>query len=82
MEKFKPGIIVSAWNRSQGRCECSIPAHEHGPRCNKPLQWHMKDREGQGGWVAMERSMGAAPNLVNCIVMCNECKRKGRGVGF
>ncbi len=80
--KFPSAIIQGAWRRTGGKCECSFSVHGHGPKCNKVLQWHLQNSSAEGGWFAVEKSPGAPPNLNNCIIMCNECKRMGRGVGF
>ena len=74
-------LVQSAWQRAGGRCECTHAGHGHEGRCNAMLYWGMQNSSSEGGWYADLRH-GAMPNLSSIKILCAECRRKGRGVGF
>jgi len=51
MMAFSEDVIIQAWKRSSGKCECKRWKHNHNyGRCNAQLLPAMRGREGQGKW--------------------------------
>ncbi len=78
---IKVAVLQGAWRRAGGRCECMQIGHGHEGRCNKELNWGLRGSSMEGGWDALVR-YGGAETLSNITVVCMDCKRKGRSVGF
>mgnify|MGYP007094617445 CR=1 FL=1 len=50
---FSNDVVLRAWRRSDGKCECGRSSHNHlYVRCNKELVWENRGREGRGAWEA------------------------------
>ena len=60
---FLQSLVDDAWKRSGGRCECERTTHGHGARCNKPLSWGARGREGRDAWEAHSLSGQHKPSL-------------------
>jgi len=78
---IKVAVLQAAWRRAGGRCECTQAAHGHSGRCNVELNWGLRGSSMEGGWDADVRP-GSPETLVNISILCLDCKRKGRSVGF
>jgi hypothetical protein len=78
---IKVATLQAAWRRAGGRCECVQASHGHDGRCGAELNWGLRGSGMEGGWDALTRP-GAPEILANITIVCMECKRKGRGVGF
>lgn len=77
----KIAVLQGAWRRAGGRCECTQSGHGHEGRCNADLNWGLRGSSMDGGWDSLTRT-GATDSLANITIVCMDCKRKGRGVGF
>lgn len=78
---LKISVLQGAWQRSGGRCECLQHGHGHDGRCGQRLFWGMRGSYSEGGWFA-DAKHGSAATLSGVQIICAECKRKGRGIGF
>jgi len=78
---IKIATLQAAWRRAGGRCECKQVAHGHSGRCDLELNWGLRGSSMEGGWEADVRP-GSADILANIAIVCMDCKRKGRSVGF
>ena len=77
---FSEDTVRQAWNRAGGKCECGRTSHNHtGGRCNSPLVWENRSREGVGAWEANHRTRvesGGDDSLSNCEILCWPCHAK------
>ena len=51
---FSNEVVLAAWRRAGGRCECGQSNCGHGPwRCSKVLNWNARGNDySYGGWEA------------------------------
>jgi hypothetical protein len=70
---FLEGVILQAWRRSDGRCECTRDGHDHDGRCGAPLVWSLRHGILSGGWIAARRMALATDVLENCEIRCSGC---------
>jgi hypothetical protein len=80
-DQLQISVLQGAWQRAGSRCECMQAGHEHEGRCGQRLFWGMRESYSEGGWFAETRH-GGTPSLSSVQVICAECKRKGRSIGF
>lgn len=78
---FSSTVILQAWNRSGGRCECGRSTCGHGySRCGKYLVWTARgDDHSPYGWEAHHKTAvasGGADTLSNCEILCIPCHKK------
>lgn len=83
---FPLSVVLAAWQRSGGRCECERSTHGHGySRCNKTLNWNARGNDYMwGGWEAHHKtaaSVGGADTLPNCEILCMDCHKKTGSYG-
>lgn len=83
---FPLSVVLAAWQRSGGRCECTRSTHGHGYyRCNKALNWNARGSDyAWGGWEAHHKtaeSVGGADTLSNCEILCMDCHKKTESYG-
>jgi len=79
---FTKEVILEAWKRSGGRCECRRTTHNHPYiRCNKDLVWDNQGREGRGKWEAHHINSNGPDVLSNCEILCFDCHTKTRSFG-
>jgi hypothetical protein len=74
---FSDDVVEQAWGRAGGKCECTRTTHGHWGRCNTPLLWAARGREGWGAWEA--HHIDGNPNndfLTNCEILCWPCHKK------
>jgi hypothetical protein len=71
------GIVHQAWQRSEGKCQCTLLDHNHPyVRCNKPLVWNKQGKPHTGGWKA-HRRLDYGRNVIDaCEILCWECYQK------
>jgi len=79
MGEFPEDVVLAAWNRAVGRCECRRRTHNHPYiRCNKELVWANRGREARGAWEAHHittQEKGGQPILSNCEILCWDCHK-------
>jgi hypothetical protein len=80
-DQIQIAVLQGAWQRAASRCECLQAGHGHDGRCGQRLFWGMRNSYQEGGWFADTRH-GGSPSLAHIHIICAECKRKGRSVGF
>lgn len=82
---FPEDVVLKAWRRSGGRCECKNTTHGHSGRCPKQLDWDTRgEEEMPGGWeahriVSIERR--GSDTLSNCKILCCDCHKKTQTYG-
>lgn len=82
---FSETIVLKAWERAGGKCECRRRTCGHAGRCNKQLVWENRGEEGQrGAWEAHHATAvasGGADILSNCEILCLECHKNTGSYG-
>ena len=70
-------VLRQAWQRSEGKCQCTRIDHGHPyVRCNKRLVWERQDKLVPGGWRIRKR-IGYGKNATSaCEILCWECFQK------
>src|SRR5208337_3938351 len=54
---FSHEILLEAWARSGGRCECHNERHGHEGRCGRSLLWNMRGSDSAvGAWSPVRRT--------------------------
>jgi hypothetical protein len=54
---FSGEVLLEAWARSEGRCECQRRGHGHNGRCNRAFLWTLQGVDSaSGGWSALRRT--------------------------
>ena len=70
-------IVIQAWRRAGGYCECKTKDHDHGfARCGKQLAWGNKGKPGIEGWEPYLLSKSGGDELSNCEIRCRRCSVK------
>jgi hypothetical protein len=66
---FPESVIISCWNRSDGRCECrrDHPEHRGHGRCRSRFSRNE-------GWVAYRVIREAPETTQNCELLCPNCR--------
>jgi hypothetical protein len=73
---FSHEILLLAWTRSKGRCECRREGHGHGERCRQSLVWSLRGSDSTaGGWQIRRRTTWGTDVLANCEILCSACQR-------
>jgi len=67
---FSDDVIISAWKRSRGRCECKAENHSHAGRCGARLIWNLQGATGYSGWRACKKAAWATDVLNACEITC------------
>jgi 5-methylcytosine-specific restriction endonuclease McrA len=74
---FSEEVVIRAWSRAGGRCECKRKSHGHfNTGCNKDLVWENRGRAGRGAWEARHKisvASGGTDSLYNCEILCWDC---------
>ena len=71
---FSGEVLLEAWARSEGRCECQRRGHGHNGRCNRAFLWTLQGADSaSGGWSALRRTSWATDVLANCVILCAAC---------
>ncbi len=79
---FPENIVMQAWQRAGGRCECRRSNHDHYyARCNKELVWENRGREGRGAWEAHHINSYGGDSLSNCEILCWDCHKRTGSFG-
>jgi len=76
---FSDSVVLDAWKRAGGKCECTRTTHGHVGRCNKQLVWENRGRDGRGCWEAHHKTSvaaGGSDSLSNCEILCFDCHTK------
>ena len=74
---FPDDVVVQAWKRSGGKCECKGWKHNHKfARCNAQLIPAMRRQEGQGRWEAHRINRRGDDTLSNCEILCWDCYKR------
>jgi hypothetical protein len=78
---FPESVILEAWTRSYGRCECTKEGHHHSGRCNHGVHWDRRGTDLPGGWEAVRKSSRLKTvTLENCEIRCIACQRPRAGL--
>lgn len=77
---FPSNVVLMAWQRAGGRCECCRKTCGHGAsRCGRPLNWYARGNDyHSGGWEAHHRTAvaaGGSDTLSNCEILCIRCHK-------
>jgi len=79
---FSQEVINLAWNRANGRCECTLIKCRHTGKCNKELD---PRNEIQGKkWEAhhkVSQDVNGSDGLGNCQILCIECHKNTGSFG-
>jgi len=79
---FSNDVVLRAWRRSDGKCECGRSSHNHlYVRCNKELVWENRGREGRGAWEAHHIDSDGDDTASNCEILCWDCHKNTRSFG-
>ncbi len=71
---FSHEVLLEAWARSDGRCECQREGHGHQGRCNRQLMWTLRSSTStSSGWEVRRRTSWGMDVLTNCVVLCAAC---------
>ncbi len=77
---FPDIIVLQAWKRSGGKCECDRKIHnDHFNRigkCNRALIYKSRGKFGAGAWEAHHVHSGAGDTLENCQILCWDCHQQ------
>ncbi len=73
---FSHEILLEAWARSGGRCECRNERHGHEGRCGRSLLWNMRGSDSAvGAWSPVRRTTWGTDILSNMELLCVECQK-------
>lgn len=83
---FSNEVVLAAWRRAGGRCECGQSNCGHGPwRCSKVLNWNARGNDySYGGWEAHHKIpvlLGGPDTLDNCQILCIPCHKNTPSFG-
>lgn len=84
---FSDSVVMMAWRRSGGQCECRRKEHQHGysGRCTKLLRLDQRGNDNSPfGWEAHHKiavSEGGSDLFANCEILCIECHKKTYSYG-
>jgi len=79
---FPDSVVVAAWKRSGGCCECTRTTHGHAGRCGVRLVWGARGSDKHpGGWEAHHVTAGGPDTLSNCEILCIPCHKKTETYG-
>lgn len=82
---FPINVVMLAWNRAGGRCECDLKNCGHGSRCNKILLWDYRGKDySPFGWEAhhiVSQKAGGSDTLSNCKILCCDCHKNTGSYG-
>jgi len=80
---FSQEVIIAAWKRAGGRCECRLEKCRHlMGRCNRVLD--PANREPGKKWHAhhvISQDAGGSDSLKNCQILCIPCHEKTGSYG-
>lgn len=80
---FPEIVVLSAWKRSGGKCECERKGHfghfNHIGKCGRALVFAKRGKEGVGGWEAHHINAAGGDVLENCVILCYDCHRQSPG---
>ncbi len=66
--------VLRAWQKSGGRCSCMRMSHNHSyVRCSRVLNYDLRDRPGEGGWVAYFHKSPTTGTVLDCEILCMSC---------
>jgi hypothetical protein len=70
-------LILRAWEKSGGRCECRRWSHSHPyERCTRLLIYERRGEAGEGGWAPRFRTSPSNETALDCEILCLECHQK------
>ncbi len=74
---FSEVVVVQAYQRAGGRCECTRTTHGHDGRCANTLVSSKRGEEGKGAWEAYHKD-GDSTNdsYSNCEILCWDCHKQ------
>lgn len=82
---FSRNVVLEAWERSGGRCECCRKTCGHLSRCNKKLKWEDRgDDDSSYGWEAHHKTAvasGGKDIASNCEILCIPCHKNTGSYG-
>ncbi len=83
---FSDDVILQAWQRAGGRCQCELKGCGHTGRCNKSLVWENRGKEGKrGAWeahhITAQSAKSSTDTLSNCRILCLDCHKNTRSYG-
>ena len=73
---FPDSVVDQAWNRSDGKCECTRTGHSHNRPCNKDLFKAAREKETPLGWETHHIIAGGPDTLSNCEILCQNCHKQ------
>lgn len=83
---FSNEVVLTAWQRAGGRCECGRSGCGHGPwHCGKVLNWNARGNDyAYDGWEAHHKVAvmhGGSDTLSNCQILCIPCHKNTPSYG-
>lgn len=78
---FPEFVVLQAWYRSQGSCECELLKCIHQGQCGSSLVWNYRGVDIPGGWEAHHRDSTGLGTLANCQILCQPCHKNTESYG-
>jgi hypothetical protein len=70
-------MLLRAWEKSGGRCECHRWSHSHPyVRCPRLLIYGHRGEPREGGWSPRFRASPSNENTLECEILCLDCHQK------
>jgi hypothetical protein len=71
---FSEDIILKAYSRSKGYCECNDVSHNHhNHKCDSVISFEKEGKRGWGGYKAVKIDRNGRYTYENCILICWKC---------
>jgi len=72
---FSRDVLMVAFRRSEGRCECTNERCEHTGRCQARFEWAGRTMSAPRDWEA-HPIHGDDDSLENCALLCIPCHNR------
>jgi len=67
-------MVLEAWKKAGGRCECSRLSHNHTyVCCARLLKWDLQGQNVPGGWQPNYHTGFSSGTLLGCEILCISC---------
>jgi len=81
MGDFPENVVVQAWERSRGFCECKRTVHRwhYWGWCSQRLVWEYRGQDDFAGWVPhhkVPQEREGSDDLSNCEIVCRNCYKQ------
>ena len=79
--RFPDSVVLAAWQRAGGKCECKRISHGHKTPHGIRLNWGSRGKETDLGWEAHHTNANGPAILSNCEILCQPCHKKTYSYG-